>query len=457
MDKLTELKKRRAALLGEAKAIQDAAKAEERDFTEEEAATLDEKLTAVENIDAEIKSVEAATARRARLAKALQPTETPVAATVPTTSNRDDSFEVIGHASLRDNDRYGFANFAEFARATIAADPQAAHLVGRFSVDERLRFQAATGASMQDGPSLGYAIPPSFSTAIWDGMRGDNDNLINSCDTYTVEGESLTIPANAETNRGAGYRYGGVRAYWIGEAVQMTASAPKLRQMKLEPQQLAVLIYVTDKLLKNSPMALEQYLTRAATSELVFMSSDAIINGNGVGQPKGILSSSAKVAITAETGQAAATIVPQNIVKMYAAMPARLLSGAAWYYNQGILPQLLLLRLTDGVDSWPVFMPPGGLSGAPYGTILGRPAMPIEYCQALGTEGDLIFANLKAYAVGLRGGVDQAMSMHLKFDYAETAFRFMYEIDGQSWLHSYITPFKGSNYLSPFVTLATRS
>lgn len=50
------------------------------------------------------------------------------------------------------------------------------------------------------------------------------------------------------------------------------------------------------------------------------------------------------------------------------------------------------------------------------------------------------------------------MSIHLRFDYGETAFRFMFEIDGQPWIAEPLTPFKGSaNTLSPFVTLATRA
>jgi HK97 family phage major capsid protein len=58
--------------------------------------------------------------------------------------------------------------------------------------------------------------------------------------------------------------------------------------VKVEPQQMAVLVYVTEKLLRNSPVALEQYVSRSATSEISFMTGDAIVNGSGAGQPKGL-------------------------------------------------------------------------------------------------------------------------------------------------------------------------
>jgi hypothetical protein len=47
--------------------------------------------------------------------------------------------------------------------------------------------------------------------------------------------------------------------------------------------------------------------------------------------------------------------------------------------------------------------------------------------------------------------------MHLKFDYAQSAFRMIFELDGQPFLNSVITPYKGSTTTSPIVTLATRA
>ena len=48
------------------------------------------------------------------------------------------------------------------------------------------------------------------------------------------------------------------------------------------------------------------------------------------------------------------------------------------------------------------------------------------------------------------------LSMHLRFDYGETAFRFTFEADGQTWPNSPITPYKGAATLSPFVILEAR-
>ena len=350
----------------------------------------------------------------------------------------------------------GFSHMGEYALKVYEA-----YTPGGGMADERLLkiAAAATGMNQAQGSQGGYMVPPEFSTTLWDGMNMLPDNLMQLCDQYTVTGESLTFPANAETSRATGSRYGGVRGYWISEATQITSSIPTVRRMKLEPQELAVLVYVTDKLLNNAP-AMEQYLRRAASEEIMFLVNDSIINGNGVGQPSGIVLSSSTINISAETGQGADTILLENINKMYSRCHARARKGAVWFINQDTETELEKLSAAVGTGGVPVYLPVGmgwpNVAEAPQQRLKGLPVRPLEYCATLGDRGDIILANLGYYALGVRGGVSEAMSMHLRFDYAETAFRFMFAVDGQSWLQSAITPFKGSNTLSPFLTLAAR-
>lgn len=446
---IQEMREKRALLVGKAKEITDLAKAESRDLTAEESIAVDGALDEADSMAEQICGAEAAERRQARIADSsadLQRVQKPKA------SPEMPRIEMGASPGERDRAQHGFKTFGEFASAVYRANPNVAR---GHRVDERLQI----GATMTQGsgPDGGYLVPPSFGTTIWDGLNQAADSLLARTDNYTVEGDSLTFPANAETSRATGSRWGGVQAYWVNEAEQITGSQPKFRQMKLEPQQLAVLVPVTDKLLKNSTVALEQYIGRAATEEINFLVGDAIVNGTGVGKPKGIMASGALVSVAKESGQSAATIVYANIVKMWARCHARSRSNAIWLINQDVEPQLYTLGLTVGTGGLPAFLPPGGLSGAPYATLLGRPIVPCEYCATLGTTGDIVLADLRAYASGTRGSVEAAMSIHLYFDYAKTAFRFMFDVDGQPWMASPITPFKGSNTLSPFVALATRA
>jgi HK97 family phage major capsid protein len=73
----------------------------------------------------------------------------------------------------------------------------------------------------------------------------------------------------------------------------------------------------------------------------MFMTEDAIVEGTGAGQPLGILNSPALISVAKETGQAAATIVKENVDKMWSRMWARARKNAIWLINQDIEPQLL--------------------------------------------------------------------------------------------------------------------
>lgn len=448
-------KRREAAeLLAEAKAIEQKAAEENRKLTSEEQEKFDalcadarEKLTEakreeeLEQLDAELSADDLTGWRHD------EPSEPDPRLSTPRLPAEPQDEEAEG--------RMGFGFLGEFAQAVIrACDPHAR------VVDPRLAaIMAATGGSQSVPSDGGYLVPPTFSNAIWDGLRMNPTDLMGRTNQFTVTGESITFPRNAEDTRAGGVVYGGVLAYWIAEAAQMTATKPTFKKLKLEPQELAVLIYETDKLMRNSPIALEQYLRRAATEAIGFKVNEAIVRGDGAGKPLGLLNSSGLITVAKESGQAADTIVFENIVNMYARVHPTRRMASVWIHNQDIEPQLLALE--NPSNNYPVFLPPGGLRDAPFGTLLGRPLIPVEHCSTLGDAGDIILVDLMAYATGLRGGaaggIRSAMSIHLRFDFNETAFRFLFEIDGQPWVDTPITPAQGSNTLSTHIALAARA
>jgi HK97 family phage major capsid protein len=180
--------------------------------------------------------------------------------------------------------------------------------------------------------------------------------------------------------------------------------------------------------------------------------------GTGVGQPQGAFNSDACVSQAKESGQAAETIEAENIMKMYSRIYSPRKAKGAWYYNAECLPQLLTLELTVGTGGQALYIPAGGLASLPNNTIFGRPAYETEHCEALGTVGDIVFGNFSDYLVVLRSrSAKTAMSVHLRFQYDETAFRSTFSIDGRPWWDKALTPRKGSSTLSPWVKLATRA
>jgi HK97 family phage major capsid protein len=346
----------------------------------------------------------------------------------------------------------GFASFGEFLQCVAKAGRPGGQ------TDSRLYDiqAAATGLNETVPSDGGFLVTQDFSNELLTEVF-KTGVLAPLCRRIQISGNSNSIKINGfdETSR-ASTRFGGIVGYWKDEAALKTASKPKFRQIELSLKKLIGLCYASDELMADVSV-LDAVLRAAFASEIRFQLDDAILNGTGAGQPLGILNSGCLVSVDKETGQKAATIVSENIFKMW----SRLLPGsevnAVWLVNKNTLPQLFQMSLAVGTGGVPVYMPANAMAGQPYQSLMGRPVITVEQCPTLGTVGDIILADLGGYILAEKGGIQSDMSIHVQFIYDESVFRFVYRVDGQPVLASTITPYKGSSTQSFFVALQTRS
>jgi len=349
------------------------------------------------------------------------------------------------------NVRGGFKNLCEQLGAVMrAANPSS-------QTDARL-YNAATGLNEQVPSSGGFLVHSDFSSELLKSVYSTG-KLAKLCNRIQISGNSnsIKLPAPDESSRANGSRWGGTQAYWIDEAAEKTASKPTFRQMELTLKKLVDLCYATDELLSDFSM-LETIIQQSFAEEFGFLIDEAIISGSGAGQPLGIMNSGSLVTVNKESGQSSGTYVWENA----AAMWARLLPGsqdrAVWLINADVYPALFSMSLATGTGGVPVYMPANGAAGEPYGTLFGRPVMPIEQCSTLGTTGDVILADFGGgYLLAEKGGMKSDMSIHVAFVTDQSCFRFVLRLDGQTVRETALTPFKGSNSQSHFVALQTRS
>lgn len=320
-----------------------------------------------------------------------------------------------------------------------------------------LQIQAALGLSEGVQSDGGFLIQPDFTGELLE-LAHETGQLYRRTDRRQISAESNGIKINAvdETSRVNGSRSGGIRAYWTAEAASLTSTKPAFRQMELSLQKLTGLYYATDEELKDVT-ALQSNVARWFGDEFGFKLDDAVFRGVGGGMPLGVLAHAGTVSVAKETGQAAATILKENIEKMYARMWAPSVPKAEWYINQDCWPQLFALSAVVGVGGTPVFIPANSMANAPFGALLGRPIMPIEQCETLGTVGDIVLADFSQYLTIEKGGLEAASSIHVQFLTDETVFRFILRADGQPKRNAALTPFKGTATQSSFITLATRA
>jgi HK97 family phage major capsid protein len=315
--------------------------------------------------------------------------------------------------------------------------------------DKRLLpLKAAAGANETVPSDGGFLVPQETAAGILEKMWGTG-TVLSRFNPVPVSGNNMAFNIVDETSRADGSRGGGILGYWLAEAGTKTDTKTKFRQLQLKLKKVAALAYATDELLEDQT-ALEAWLSINVPRELTFQTEAAIINGNGVGKPLGILQSPAFYTIERQT---AGSIDGVDLGNMWA---HRYLGANdyVWFISSTIFPKLMNMT----IGQVPAYMPPGGLSGSPYGTILGRPVVETEYNPSLSVAGDILLAAPSQYQMISKGGVKSASSIHVKFVTDETAFRFVYRVDGApTWNDKVSSYYASSDYVSPFVGLLATS
>lgn len=461
-DQIEVLQQRVLDLSQAATNIQARASAEKRDLTTDELEELGKINDQFEHTELQIERLQQVAAMAARTAVPQQPRTQPSGQpqargddddTQPQTQARTQPrprASVPAQPRSTDVGKWGFRNEAEYLRAVMSASAKGGQ------VDPRLIANAPTTFGQEGvGQDGGFAVPPDFRTAIVTKVMGE-DSLLARTDQMTTSSNGITVPADQTT---PWQTTGGIQAYWESEGGQKTQSKPALTELTVKANKLVALVPLTDELLQDAP-AMASYVNRKAPEKIDFKLNDAIINGTGVGQPLGILNSAGTLTVDAESGQAPDTVVFQNLVNMYYRMAAGSRSRAVWLMNADAEAQLPFMKFIDqgSGNAVPVYLPPGGLSASPYGTLLGRPVITSEAMPALGDAGDIVFGDMSQYMTVVKaGGIRQDVSIHLWFDYDITAFRFVLRVGGQPWWNTAIERLNGQTSRGFFIKLGARA
>jgi HK97 family phage major capsid protein len=311
--------------------------------------------------------------------------------------------------------------------------------------DPRLLPLKATGMNEAIPSQGGFLVPQTTAAGIIEKMY-DTGTLLTQFPRDAVAGNGMTYNVVDETSRANGSRFGGITGYWLAEAATKTASKPAFRQLELKLKKVAAVCVATDELLEDAG-ALQSWLMRTVPLELKFKVEDSIINGTGAGMPYGILPSPALKTVTRIN---ATSVTAVDVGNMWSSRYAGA-NDYIWVASPSIFPQLMNMS----IGNFPVFVGAGGLSGLPYGSLLGRPMYETEYNPTLGEVGDLLLVSPSAYPmIEKSGGIQAASSIHVYFLQDESAFRFVYRVDGSPSWRTTLTKYDG-NTVSPFVALTT--
>ena len=430
MDKLREQLRKKVA---DAKAILAKADAETGGIM-----TADQ-VTAYDGLMKEVESLKAEIDRRSAMESMDSGLREPVGRGVPPIDIK------VGKTRLEDDPKVGFKNCADFAVAV-----QAAYNHSGNAMDERLRIVAAPSGYMSErGTDEGFSVPPDFRSQVWENVLGD-DTSFDLFNVFTGEPTNSTS-VNIQKDITNPWDTSGVKAFYVSEASQMQPSSMDQKMDNVPVHKLYAFVLATEELLSDSPRFNDR-MTRKVGQAIRYKGSVALAAGNGVGRPLGFTKSGSVVTVAKETGQAAKTIVPQNIANMYSRLfnPQR----GIWIISSDAFPQIMLLNL-NGMPLWTPYNE--GFKYRPNGMLLGQPIYISYHCQTLGTQGDIYFVNADGYMHLQRTTAPEfASSMHLYFDYDTEAFRWTIRHGGQPYMNQAISLPNGQASQSYFVQLATR-
>jgi len=331
--------------------------------------------------------------------------------------------------------------------------------------DEHVSYltKAPTGQNISTDSEGNFLVPDPISSSIWSNVQDEPTSLAARTDKWTTGGNSLRIPRIFEASRkqGTAQRNAGIQAYWLDEAAELTSSKMTTAQMEMRLHKLGALVYLTEEIMDDSGVNLEDKLSSLVANSLSFAINQALFRGTGVGKPKGILTGDSLLTIPLEAGQNSSSrnITHHNVSNMYWRNTHR--NTAVWMVHPDMAQKLEFMTFNDDTSTnpIPVYLPANQVVNSPFGIMYGRPVIPYEFSSDLGQKGDILFAEWSQYATLTKAGsagVKTASSIHVRFLFEELAMRFTTRIDGREHWTAPVEDLNGTTTRSPFVTLAPR-
>lgn len=330
------------------------------------------------------------------------------------------------------------------------------HGAKNLTSEQTAALAVVNGYSEKIPDAGGFLVPEEFRQQLLM-LELEDSIVLPRATVIPMSSASLTFPTVDATSNVSSV-YGGIVVYRTEEGEEFVESQAKFGRVKLDPTKQTALAYVTNEVIRDGGGALNSFLMNAMPKAMAFAADYDYLNASGAGEPLGALNTGnpGLVVVAKETGQAASTIVWENVLRMYARMLPSSLNRAVWIASPDTFVELATMALSVGTGGSAVWITDA--HGAPQLTLLGRPVIMTEKTpSALGGQGDLSLVDFGFYLIGRRDAMSIDTSPHVKFTSDQTAIRVIERNDGRPWLTSAITPKNGGATLSPFVTLAVRA
>jgi len=279
----------------------------------------------------------------------------------------------------------------------------------RGDVPEAEMKQLAVKAALttDSDPDGGYVVPVEMTKTI-DRVLGTMSAMRSLAQVITIGTAMYKKPVNMG---GAGYG-------WVGEReARPETGTPTIKLLEFPAMELYANPMATQGMLDDAFFPVEQWLADEVSIVFAEQEGAAMITGNGVNKPRGLLDYSTVANASyawgsigyIPTGHATAFLVPTTsaspadaLINLFYALKQGYRSNATWLLSDAVMGTVRQMKDVDGKYLW---APPSGPEGV--ATILGKPTATDDNMNALGANAyPIAFGDFKrAYLIVDRFGV----------------------------------------------------
>ena len=234
----------------------------------------------------------------------------------------------------------------------------------------------------------GYLVPDEFERILVEALEEQNIFRVLAHVIQTSSGDRK-IPVVASKGT----------ASWVDEEGAIPESDDSFGQVSIGAYKLGTMIKVSEELLNDSVFDLESYISREFARRIGNKEEEAFFTGDGKGKPLGVLADmgGAEVGVTAA---AAGAFTADEVFDLFYSLKAPYRKNAVFLMNDASVKALRKLKDSNGQYLWQP-----SLTVATPDTLMGRPVYTSAFMPAVAAGAkSILFGDLSYYWVADRQG-----------------------------------------------------
>ena len=384
MNKILELREKRAKLWDSAKAFLDSRRNEQGLLSAEDTATYEKMEADVVSLGKEIERLERQAVLDLELAR-------PTSSAITHRPGQSQEPEKTGRAS------------GEYKAAFWKA------------MKNKSSFEVQNALQVGTDSEGGYLVPDEFERTLVEALQ--EENLFRQLATIiTTSSGDRKIPVVASKGT----------ASWVDEEGTIPESDDAFGQVSIGAYKLATMIKVSEELLSDSVFNLERYIAKEFGRRIGAKEEEAFFVGDGTGKPTGIFHSTggAGVGVTAASASA---ISIDEIMDLFYSLKSPYRKNAAFVTNDATIKAIRKLKDGNGQYLWQ----PSVTAGQP-DSLLNRPLKTSAYVPVIASAAKTIaFGDFSYYWVADRQGRSFQRLNELFAVTGQVGFKATQRVDGK--------------------------